>query len=197
MNLIEILSLPPEERRQQYAVSGGVRTDANGKTIDIGSVWIKPSKTTESFIDSADDFSISDKFSDYGTYSFVWQKTLKESPSRADDGGLPQLPKIASFITAHLKINFDLLSIDDYRRIMKLLYENKEHCFKVKAYDLVYDRMVIVEMYFQPEDLPTIYTISENLQQGGENVIDLLGVKSHTVEMVGTGNDNAQGRYFG
>lgn len=194
MNLIEILSLPPEERRQQYAVSGGVRTDANGKTIDIGNVWIKPSKSSD---DIADDFTDNDKFGNYGTYSFVWQITQKENPDRADNGGIPQLRNIPRFITAHLKINFDLLSIDDYRRIMKLLYGNPEKCFKVKTYDLVYDRMIIVEMYFYPEDLPTIYTISENLQQGGDNIIDLVGVKSHTVEMVGTGNDNAQGRYFG
>ncbi len=194
MTIKEISSLSPEERRQQYAVSGGVRKDANGKIIDIGNVWIKVSKSSS---DIADDFTDSDKFTNYGTYSFVWQLTQKQSPNRADNGGLPQLRNIPSYITAHLKINFDLLSIDDYRRIMKLLYGNKEHCFKVKSYDIVYDRMVIVEMYFYPEDLPTIYTISENLQQGGDNIIDLVGVKSHTVEMVGTGNDNAQGRYFG
>lgn len=194
MTIAEILALPPEKRRQQYAVSGGVRKDTNGNNIDIGSVWIKRSTSPT---DITDNFTDTDKFSGYGTYSFVWQKTLRESPSRMENGGLPQLRNIPSFMTAHFKINFDLLSIDDYRRIMKLLYGAKEHSFIVKAYDIVYDRMVIVEMYFQPEDLPTIYAISENLQQGGENIIDLIGVRSHTVEMVGTGNDNAQGRYFG
>lgn len=194
MTIAEILALSPEERRKIYAVSGGVRRDTNGNVIDIGSVWIKPSTSSD---DISDDFTNYDKFSGYGAYSFVWQKTLKESPSRMDDGGLPQLRHIPSFITGHLKIDFDLLSIDDYRRMMKLLYDNKEHSFKVKTYDIVYDRMVIIEMYFQPEDLPTIYSISENLQQGGENIVDLIGVRSHKVEMVGTGNDNAQQRYFG
>lgn len=194
MTIAEILALPPEERRQQYAVSGGARKDANGNPIDIGSVWIKKSTAPTDIVDN---FNDNDKFSGYGTYSFVWQKTLRESPSRMENGGLPQLRNIPSFITGHLKIDFNLLSIDDYRRIMRLLYDNKEHSFKVKAYDIVYDRMVILEMYFQPEDLPTIYAISENLQQGGENIVDLIGVRSHTVEMVGTGNDNAQQRYFG
>lgn len=191
--LIEILSLPPEERRREYAVSGGVRKDANRNIIDIGNVWIKKSNSSD---DITDNFTDNDKFNNYGTYSFVWQKTLKESPSRTDNGGLPQIRTIPYFITGHLKINFDLLSIDDYRRLMKLIYTG-DNCYKVKAYDIVFDRMVIVEMYFQPEDLPTIYTISENLQQGGDNIIDLVGVRSHTVEMVGTGNDNAQQRYFG
>lgn len=194
MNLIEILSLPPEERRQQYAVSGGVRKDANGIIIDIGSIWIKESKEGDK--PDAVTFSENDRFTNYGTYSLVWQKTLKESPSRADNGGLPQLRTIPYYITGHFKINFDLISIDDYRRLMKLIYKGN-NCYWVKTYDIVFDRMIIIEMYFQPEDLPTIYTISENLQQGGDNIIDLVGVKSHTVEMVGTGNDNAQGRYFG
>lgn len=195
MNLLEILALPPEERRSKYAVSGNVRKDQYGNYIDIGHVWIKESKFKS---DIADDFTDNDKFSNYGTYSFVWQKTLKESPSRMDNGGLPQLRNIPSFITGNLKINFDLISIDDYRRLMKLIYNVKEHCYKVKTYDIVYDRMIIIEMYIQPEEMPTIYAISDGLQQGNnEDIIDLIGVRSHVIQLVGTGNDNAQGRYFG
>lgn len=195
MNLLEILQLPPEERRNKYAVSGNVRKDKYGNFIDIGHIWIKESKFKG---DISDDFTDNDKFSNYGTYSFVWQKTLKESPSRMDNGGLPQLRNIPSFITGNLKINFDLISIDDYRRLMKLIYNVKEHCYKVKTYDIVYDRMVIIEMYIQPEEMPTIYAISDGLQQGNnEDIIDLIGIRSHVIQLVGTGNDNAQGRYFG
>lgn len=195
MTLLEILELSPKERQKNYAVSGNVRKDANGKFIDIGHVWIKESKSSG---DMSDDFTDDDKFSNYGTYSFVWQKTLKESPSRMDNGGLPQLRNIPSFITGNLKINFDLISIDDYRRLMKLIYNVKEHCYKVKTYDIVYDRMVIIEMYIQPEEMPTIYAISDGLQQGNnEDIIDLIGVRSHVIQLVGTGNDDAQGRYFG
>lgn len=195
MNLLEILALSPEERRSKYAVSGNVRKDSNGNYIDIGHVWIKESKFKG---DIADDFTDNDKFSNYGAYSFVWQKTLKESPSRMDNGGLPQLRNIPSFITGNLKINFDLISIDDYRRLMKLIYNVKEHCYKVKAYDIVYDRMIIIEMYIQPEEMPTIYAISDGLQQGNnDDIIDLIGVRSHVIQLVGTGNDDAQGRYFG
>ena len=195
MNLLEILQLPPEERRKHYAVSGGIRKDKYGNIIDIGHVWIKESKFNG---DIADDFTDNDKFSNYGTYSFAWLKTLKESPSRMDNGGLPQLRNIPAFITGNLKIDFDLISIDDYRRHMKLIYEVKEHCYKVKSYDIAYDRMGIVEMYFQPEEMPKIFAISNQLQQGdNENVIDLIGVQNHVIQLVGTGNDNAQGRYFG
>ncbi len=195
MNLLEILALPPEERRSKYAVSGNVRKDKYGNFIDIGHIWIKESKFKG---DISDNFTDNDKFSNYGNYSFVWQLTLKESPSRMDNGGLPQLRNIPSFITGNLKINFDLISIDDYRRLMKLIYNVKEHCYKVKTYDIVYDRMVIIEMYIQPEEMPTIYAISDGLQQGNnEDIIDLIGVRNHVIQLAGTGNDDAQGRYFG
>ncbi len=196
MNLLEILQLPPEERRNKYAVSGNVRKDQYGNYIDIGHIWIKESKFKSDIVDN---FTDSDKFSNYGTYSFVWQKTLKESPSRMDNGGLPQLRNIPSFITGNLKIDFDFISIDDYRRLMKLIYGVKEHCYKVKCYDIVYDRMVIIEMYIQPEEMPKIYAISDAIQIGNNDneVIDLIGVQSHVIQLVGTGNDNAQGRYFG
>lgn len=195
MTLLEILQLSPEEKRSKYAVSGNVRQDANGNYIDIGHVWIKESKSSN---DTTDDFTDNDKFSNYGNYSFVWQQTLRESPSRVDNGALPQLRNIPSFITGNLKIDFDLISIDDYRRLMKLIYSVKEHCYKVKCYDIVYDRMVIIEMYIQPEEMPKIYAISDGLQQGvNDDIIDLIGVQSHVIQLVGTGNDNAQGRYFG
>lgn len=196
MNLLEILALSPEERRSKYAVSGNVRKDSNGNYIDIGHVWIKESKFKG---DVSDDFTDNDKFSNYGNYSFVWQQTLRESPSRVDNGALPQLRNIPSFITGNLKIDFDFISIDDYRRLMKLIYGVKEHCYKVKCYDIVYDRMVIIEMYIQPEEMPKIYAISDAIQIGNNDneVIDLIGVQSHVIQLVGTGNDNAQGRYFG
>lgn len=191
--IAEILALPPEERAAAYAVSGGT---GDRSDIDIGAVWIKVSNDDS---DISDNFTEADKFENYGTYSFGWLKTLKESPSRSDNGSLPQLRNIPYFITANLNIDFDLLPIDDYRRLMKLIYTG-ENCYKVKAYDIVYDRMVIVQMYFKPEEMPKIFGIVERLQGTGtasDEVFDLIGVQNHTAQLVGTNNDNAQGRYFG
>lgn len=190
--IAEILALPPEDRAAAYAVAGGT---GNRAAFDMNSFWIKPSKGND---DISDDFTDEDKFTGYSTTSFVWQKTLKETPSRTDDGSMPQLRNIPYFITANFKIDFDLLSIDDYRRIMKLIYTG-DNCYKLKTYDNVYDRMVIVEVYFQPEELPKIFTISEKIHGTGEasgDVLEIIGVQNHTIQLVGTGNDNAQGRYF-
>lgn len=194
MTIQEILALSPEERRNAYAV---VNSKGNRSGIDISSVWIKESKEGDN--PNTVTFAENDRFTNYGTYSFVWQKTLKESPERTDNGGLPQLRQIPYFITGNLKIDFDLLSIDDYRRIMQLIYKG-DNCYWVKTYDIVFDRMIIIEMYFQPEDLPKIFTMAERLHGIGassEEWTDLIGIQSHTTQMVGTGNDNAQGRYFG
>lgn len=193
MTVAEILAMPPEERAAAYAVAGGTGSRSD---IDMSAVWIKVSAENG---DISDNFTETDKFENYGTYSFVWQKTLKETPSRTDNGSMPQLRTIPFFITANLKIDFDLLSIDDYRRIMKLIYTG-QNCYKVKAYDIVYDRMVIVEMYFQPEEMPKIFAIAEKVHGTGvssNEVLDLVGVQDHTAQLVGTGNDNAQERYFG
>lgn len=197
--IAEILALSPEKRRAAYAVTKGINDRSE---IDISSVWIKRLPSGMVVVRDrdipSDFFSENDKFTNYGTYSFVWQKTLKETPERADDGSISTLENAVYFITGNLKIDFDMLSIDDYRRIMKLIYSG--NVFLVKTYDIAYDRMIIIEMYFQPEDLPKIFTMAERLHGIGassEEWLDLIGVQSHTVQMVGTGNDNAQRRYFG
>lgn len=193
MTIAEILALPPEERRAAYAVVNGIGV-RNG--IDISSVWIKRNAYKG---DVTDDFTDNDKFTNYGTYSFVWHRSDKESMERTDDASLPQLWDMPYFILGHLKIDFDIMSIDDYRRIMKLVYGGV-NSFKVKTYDIVYDRMIIIEMYFYPDELPKIFTMAERLHGIGassEEWTDLIAVQSHTVEMVGSNNDHAQQKYFG
>lgn len=194
MTIAEILALPAEERRAAYGVTGN-RIDSKGNPIDIGTVWIKKSAYKG---DIEDNFTEDDKFSGYGNYSFVWHRSDKETMERADNGSTPQIWNMPYIITGELEINFDLISIDDYRRIMKLIYGR--NCFKVKTYDIVYDRMIINEMYFQPDELPKIFTMANllhGLGVGNDESLDLIGIQSHKTKMVGTGNDNAQGRYFG
>lgn len=192
MTVQEILALSPEERRNAYAVVNGKGSRSD---IDMSSVWIKISNIEG---DATDDFTENDRFTNYGEYSFVWQKSLKESPERTDDGGAAGIRKIPSFLTANLKINFSLLSIDDYRRIMKLIYRGDENCYKVKAYDIVYDRMVIVEMYIHPEEMPKVFAIADRVHGLGasqDEWTSIIGVQDYTVQVTGTGLDDVKGRY--
>lgn len=124
------------------------------------------------------------KISGYGAFSFIWEKSYVKSPTRSADGSIGNLNSYATFVTPHLKIDFSLLFIDDYRKIMQLLYQKNEHT--VQCYDIVNDRMTTNNMYFATESMPVIYSVARQIQ--GEEIpcIELLGVKDYTVEMIGT-----------
>lgn len=132
------------------------------------------------------------KLSDYQAYSFFWEKTYVKSPERAMDGSMSNLDTYTTFITGHFKIDFSLMSIDDYRIFMKLIYKKNE--FTVKCYDVVYDKQITIKMYFATQEMPKLWTIvskkQENLEKW-EDYVDLVGVEGCTVEMIGTNTDNA------
>lgn len=120
----------------------------------------------------------------YGAFSFLWEKSYVKSPTRSADGSIGNLNSYATFITPHLQIDFSLLFIDDYRKIMQLLYSKNEHT--VQCYDIVNDRITVNNMYFATESMPVIYSVARQVQGEENPVIELLGVKDYTVEMIGT-----------
>lgn len=125
-------------------------------------------------------------FTDYGAFSFIYEKSYVTSPERASDGTIGNLNSYAWFVTPHLKIDFGLMSIDSYRQLMQLIYSKNE--FLVTCYDVVYDKIESHKMYFTTEEMPKLWTIVEALN-GDENAIMLLGVHDYTVEMVGTNSE--------
>lgn len=155
----QIMRMPPEKRRSIYTA------------VDIGNVIID-----------------GNKFENYGTYSFIWEKSFVNSPKRSNGGVIENLNSYTTFVTGHFKINFTLISIDDYRRLMDLLYAKSEHT--VTCYDIVKDRRITLNMYFTPEEMPKLFTITERLQsmdsEEWESYVELLGVQDLTVEMVST-----------
>lgn len=158
--IMEILSKPIEERKQFYNVS------TPSKRID------------EVDIDGQ-------KFSGYKAFSFLWAKSYHKEPIRSIDGTIENLNDNTSCITPRLKIDFSILSIDDYRRIMQLVYSKNE--FTVTCYDVVNDRMTTNKMYFTTEEMPKLFLLNRALN--GEEWIELLGIDGYTVEMIGTNAD--------
>lgn len=134
------------------------------------------------------------EFSDYAAFSFVWEKSYVKSPERSADGSIGNLDSYATFITPHLKIDFSLMSIDSYRKLMSLVYMKNE--FKVTCYDVVNNRMTTNSMYFSTEEMPKLWNIAKiaSSDNGMEEIVYLLGVHEYTVEMIGTNNiiDNNQ-----
>lgn len=121
-------------------------------------------------------------FTDYGAFSFLWEKSYVKSPVRSGDGSIGNLNSYATFVTPHLKIDFGLMSIDSYRKLMGLIYSKNE--FTVTCYDVVNNKMTTNRMYFSTEEMPKLWTIAHELN--GEDWIELAGIQEYTVEMVGT-----------
>lgn len=121
-------------------------------------------------------------FTDYGAFSFLWEKSYVKSPERSGDGSIGNLNSYATFVTPHLKIDFSLMSIDSYRDLMNLIYDKNE--FTVTCYDVVNNKMTTNRMYFSTEEMPKLWTIARAIN--GEEWVELLGVQDYSVEMIGT-----------
>jgi uncharacterized repeat protein (TIGR02543 family) len=121
-------------------------------------------------------------FSGYGVFSFIWEKSYVKEPTRSGDGTIGNLNSYATFLTPHLKINFSMMSIDDYRTIMTLIEEKNE--FLVTCYDVVHKSLTQNKMYFTTEEMPKLFYLARALN--GEEYVELLGIEDYTVEMVGT-----------
>ena len=148
-----ILSLSPAERREHYTAHGIEKVIIDGN-----------------------------EFTDYGAFSFLWEKTYVKSPVRSGSGVIGNLDSYATFVTPHLKIDFSMMSIDSYRTMMNLIYNKNE--FLVTCYDVVNDALTTNRMYFSTEEMPKLWTIGQMLN--GESWTELLGVQDYTVEMIGT-----------
>ena len=129
-------------------------------------------------------------FRNYGQIQFIWEKTFVKPPERSADGSIGNLNSYATFLTPHLILNFSVMSIEDYRQIMRMHYEANE--YTVECYDPIYNKKIKVKMYFATEEMAKLYTIAQNrlLDDGRwEEWVDLVGVTEYNVELIGTNND--------
>lgn len=130
-----------------------------------------------------------DTFTNYGDFQFVWEKSYVKSPSRSNSGAIDNLNSQAYFITPHLIINFAIMSIDDYRAIMRKDLEKNE--FTVQCYDPIYNKKIKVKMYFATPQMAKLYNINKQRFNGTnwEDFTEIVGVQGYTVELIGTNND--------
>ena len=122
-SVYEILSLNPNISKDYEIIK------REYMAVDIGTVWI-------------DDVP----YTNYGQYKFIYEKTYAKEPKRSSGGSMPALNSYATFLTPHLIIDFSIMSIDDYRSIMKQHYSRNE--FTVKCYDPIWNTQIKVKMYF-------------------------------------------------
>ena len=130
-----------------------------------------------------------DTFTNYGDFQFVWEKSYVKSPTRSNSGAIDNLNSYATFVTPHLIINFSIMSIDDYRAIMRKDLEKNE--FIVECYDPIYNERITVKMYFATQQMAKLYTIASRRFDGEawEEFVEIVGVQGYTVELIGTNSD--------
>lgn len=115
----------------------------------------------------------------YFEYSFLEEKSYMTQPVRGSDGSIDDINQYTTFLTPRLIIKYNMMGIEDYRRVMRLM-NSKKNAFQVTCYDIVKDERVTQEMYFAPTSMPIIY----------QQYLTALGVKDFTIEMIGTNRVN-------
>lgn len=128
------------------------------------------------------------EFSGYKSFTFLWEKSYVKEPTRSSSGVIGNLNSYATFVTPHLKIDFSVMPIEDYRKLYKLLMSKNE--FQVTCYDVINNNRTTNKMYFATDQFPTLYAVAREIQMNGVNktFIELNGVRDYTVELIGTNN---------
>lgn len=121
-------------------------------------------------------------YKDYTDYSFTWEKTYIKQPERSSNGSMGNLETYPTFITPHLTVNYDLMTITDYRSIMKQFFEKNQ--FTVTCYDPINNERTTNTMYFATPERPKYYYRTE-----GNKKVEIIGVQNYTVELIGTNNE--------
>lgn len=151
--MYDILKNPLSTRRERYGT-----TDIRKITID------------------------GNEFGGYKAFSSFWEKTYVKEPTRSASGVIDNLNSYTTFVTFHLKCDFAMMSIDDYRRLYDLMLDRNE--FTVTAYNVLTNSNYTCKMYFAPDQMPKLYMVARKLN--GESFTEVLGVQDYTIELIGT-----------
>lgn len=128
-------------------------------------------------------------YTNYGAYSFIWEKSYFTSPTRSGRGVIGNLNSYSTFLVGHFTIDFSIISIDDYRSIMRQHYEQNE--FVVECYDPIYNEYIKLKMYFATEEMAKLFIVNKKIQNKTEweNWLMVVGVQDYKLEMISTNND--------
>jgi len=117
---------------------------------------------------------------DFSAYSDIFTldtMTWQEEPSRALDGSMPDINEIERFPVPRVWIDFSLMPIEDYRRLLSAL--NRDAEFPVTYRNLETGQMVTHMMYVHPLDRYKIHNRGP----------DLIGINGVKITLVGTLNN--------
>ena len=115
-------------------------------------------------------------------YTFIWEKSYVKSPNRSMSGAMGNLDTYATFVTPHMTATFDMMTISDYRKLVKQALSANE--FVVTCFDTIYNTEITHRMYFGTLSSPKYVTRTED-----DGTVTLIGVRDYTVELIGTNNE--------
>lgn len=121
------------------------------------------------------------EYSGFAKATFMWEKSYVKSPVRSGDGSIGNLETYTAFKTPHYIVEYSVMSISDYRSIMKQYLTKNE--FTLKCYDPIYNEMIERKVYFATPEQPKYFTTAINEK------VYLTGVENYTIELIGTNND--------
>lgn len=110
----------------------------------------------------------------YAEYSYLEERSYTVQPVRSNDGQIVDIDEYATFLTPRLIIKYNMMGIEDYRALMKML--RSKNSFIVTLYDVVEDKRVRKEMYVAPNPMPIIY----------QQFLIAMGIQEYSIELIGT-----------
>ena len=102
-----------------------------------------------------------EEFKGVGTLLTTNTKNYVDSPSRMNDGSMPNLPDHDSFIVPRAKFTFPLLKIEDYQRLCRCICQANE--FPVTYFDKQIGEFVTHNMYCEPEEMSRLFNIGSKI----------------------------------
>ena len=107
-------------------------------------------------------------------------KTYVVSPTRANDGSIPNINDYDTFTVPRAKVNFKLFEIEDYQRLCRVI--NLANEFPVRYFDKQIGDFVTHYMYCEPEEMHKLFNV-------GNRVIGLL---DYEISFIGTLNSREE-----
>lgn len=104
-------------------------------------------------------------------------KTYVESPTRTNNGSIPNIKDHDTFSVPRAKVNFKLLSIEDYQDLCEIINAYNE--FPVEYWDKQLGAFVTHNMYCEPEQMAKLWNLGTKI----------IGVLDYEISFVGTLND--------
>jgi hypothetical protein len=147
-----------------------VREQANRLPYELREAYRKSQIDRITIFDGVNEIEVTG----YSDYSYFDEKSYKTQPIRTEDGSIQEIEEYATFLTPRLIISYNMMSIEDYRSLMRMI--KNRNGFIVKCYDLIEDRIVRNEMYVAPTSMPKIY----------QQHLIVLGIQEQTIEFIGT-----------